>query len=70
MRLKSSGTNFSEKKLSIQVNGNTYQAEISDPYDQLVNRMGLLLDNFHKVDEVKAPMPGLVLQILVAPARR
>ncbi len=65
--IKILGTNFSEKKLSIQVNGNTYQAEISDPYDQLVNRMGLLLDNFHKVDEVKAPMPGLVLQILVAP---
>lgn len=65
--IKILGTNFSEKKLSIQVNGNTYQAEISDPYDQLVNRMGLLLDNFHKVDEVKAPMPGLVLQSLVAP---
>lgn len=60
-------TNFAEKKLTLSVNGNIYQAEISDPYDQLVNQMGLLLDNMHKVDAVKAPMPGLILQILVEP---
>ena len=60
-------TNFVEKKLTISVNGNIYRAEISDPFDQLVNKMGLLLDNVHKVDAIKAPMPGLVLQILINP---
>jgi biotin carboxyl carrier protein len=63
--IKVLGTDFPGKKLTISVNGNTYMAEISDPYDQLVNKMGLLLSNAHKVDTVKAPMPGLVLQILV-----
>ncbi|MFZ2898198.1 MAG: biotin/lipoyl-containing protein [Saprospiraceae bacterium] len=60
-------TDFPGKKLTIQVNGNVYVAEISDPYDQLVNRMGLTLDMQHKVDEIRAPMPGLVLQILAGP---
>lgn len=60
-------SNFQEKKLSLSVNGNIYQAEILDPYDQLVNSMGLLLDKVHKVDTVRAPMPGLVLQVLVKP---
>jgi biotin carboxyl carrier protein len=60
-------TDFPGKKLIIQVNGNVYVAEISDPYDQLVNKMGLTLDMQHKVDEIRAPMPGLVLQILAGP---
>jgi len=60
-------THFEEKKLTLSVNGNIYQAAISDPYDQLVNSMGLLLDTVHKIDTVRAPMPGLVLQILARP---
>ena len=60
-------SNFQEKKLTLNVNGTLYQAAISDPYDQLVSKMGLLLDTVHKVDTVRAPMPGLVLQILVKP---
>lgn len=60
-------TDFPGKKLTLQVNGNIYVAEISDTYDQLVNKMGLTLDTQHKVDEIRAPMPGLVLQILVGP---
>ncbi len=60
-------TDFPGTKLTIQVNGNAYVAEISDPYDQLVNKMGLTLDMQHKVDEIRAPMPGLVLQLLAGP---
>ena len=58
---------FSGKKLTISVNGNVYEAEIADPYDQLVDKMGLSLDILHKIDAVQAPMPGLVLQVLVNP---
>jgi len=59
--------NFPEKKLTLSINGNIYRAEISDPFDQLVSRMGLLANNTRKVDSINAPMPGLVLQILVGP---
>ena len=53
------------KKITLSVNGNVYEAQISDPYDQLVDKMGLSLDILHKIDAVLAPMPGLVLQVLV-----
>lgn len=60
-------SDFPGKRLTISVNGNVYEAEISDPFDQLVNKMGLSLASHHKIDAVRAPMPGLVLQLLVSP---
>lgn len=60
-----SASNFKEKTLSIAVNGNTYQVQITDAYDQMVKEMGLLLNTTQKVNEIKAPMPGLILDVLV-----
>ena len=53
------------KKAVIKVNGNTYQVEIEDQYDQLLKNLGMsdLLSN--KLQEIKAPMPGLVLNVLI-----
>jgi biotin carboxyl carrier protein len=54
-----------EKKASIKVNGHTYSIAIKDRFDDLLHQLGL--DNLQsaKVAELKAPMPGLVLSILV-----
>ena len=54
-----------EKKASIKVNGHTYNIAIKDRFDDLLHQLGL--DNLQsaKVAELKAPMPGLVLSILV-----
>jgi biotin carboxyl carrier protein len=56
--------NKQEKAMAIKVNGNTYHIAIEDQYDQLLKKLGL--DNLagNKVKEVKAPMPGLVLNIM------
>jgi biotin carboxyl carrier protein len=51
--------------LGIEVNGNTYKVHIADGYDQMVEEMGLLVNTSQKVNEIKAPMPGLILDILV-----
>jgi biotin carboxyl carrier protein len=60
-------TKFSkeEKTASIKVNGHTYNIAIKDRFDDLLHQLGL--DNLQsaKVAELKAPMPGLVLSILV-----
>lgn len=53
------------KKYTIKVNGNVYDVSLSDEYDQLIRRMGLEVNIQHKVSEVKAPMPGMVLSISV-----
>jgi biotin carboxyl carrier protein len=58
-------SNFKDKTMKIEVNGNTYQVYIADSYDQMVEEMGLLVNTSQKVNEIKAPMPGLILNILV-----
>ena len=54
-----------EKTAIIKVNGHTYSIVIKDQFDDLLHQLGL--DNLQsaKVAELKAPMPGLVLSILV-----
>ena len=58
-------TNFAKKTLEISVNGNPYTITIADSYDQMVKEMGLLSNASTKINEIKAPMPGLILDILV-----
>ncbi len=54
-----------EKKLVIKVNGKKYSLDVKDKYDELLHNLGL--DNIaaKKISDVKAPMPGMVLNILV-----
>lgn len=57
--------NKTEKTCKVKVNGNIYQINIEDQFDVLLKQLGL--DNLaaNKVSEIKAPMPGLVLKVLV-----
>ena len=57
--------NFNDKTMTIKINGNKYEINIEDGYDQLVKQMGLSTVGSQKMSNVKAPMPGLVLDILV-----
>ncbi|RDC57019.1 acetyl-CoA carboxylase biotin carboxyl carrier protein subunit [Pedobacter chinensis] len=54
-----------EKNCKIKINGSVYEISIEDQYDQLLKQMGM--DNLaaNKVSEIKAPMPGLVLDVMV-----
>ena len=54
-----------QKRILIQMNGEKHWVEVSDSLDQLIEKMGLdsVADNSQK--EIKAPMPGLILDILV-----
>jgi biotin carboxyl carrier protein len=58
-------TEPSDKKLVIKVNGKKYNLDVKDKYDELLHNLGL--DNIasKKVNDIKAPMPGMVLNILV-----
>lgn len=57
--------NRAEKKFKIKVNNNLFYLEIKDQYDELLKNLGLDNLNSQKIKEIKAPMPGLVLKILV-----
>ncbi|MRI00703.1 biotin/lipoyl-binding protein [Kriegella sp. EG-1] len=58
--------NFSKKKLTLFVNGNKYEIDIADSLDQMVKEMGLLTTIVEKVNEITAPMPGLIIDILIS----
>ena len=54
-----------EKKLTIKINNRKYTLEIEDQYDQLLHKLGM--DNLASaaISQLKAPMPGLVLDVMV-----
>lgn len=53
------------KKMTVKVNGRRHEISIADQYDQLVKQLGLSAVVAQKSSNVFAPMPGLVLSILV-----
>lgn len=54
------------KTYTLGFDGKTYQIGIKDKFDQLLHSMGLDQLKTSKVNDVKAPMPGLVLSIKAA----
>jgi biotin carboxyl carrier protein len=57
--------NKSEKSISIVYQGHIYQIDIKDKFDLLLKNLGLDKVSKPKINDIKAPMPGLVLSILV-----
>ena len=56
---------YAKKTFKIKVNGRIYDLRLDDEYDQLVSELGLEISSSKKLKDVKAPMPGLVLDIAV-----
>ena len=53
------------KILTIDIEGETFAIEIKDELDQELEKMGFGLASNKQIKEIKAPMPGLVLEIAV-----
>ena len=53
------------KKLRIEIEGDIFEVEIKNSLDQMLEKMGFGLTANKQIKEIKAPMPGLVLQIVV-----
>lgn len=54
-----------EKTLTWRVNGSLYTVQVKDHFDALLDRLGLSAMVGAKVQDIKAPMPGLVLEVMV-----
>jgi biotin carboxyl carrier protein len=53
------------KELVLKIDGQVYTVAIKEPIDQLLSSMGLDMKAMKKAEPVKAPMPGMILKILV-----
>lgn len=58
-------TDFINKTYTIKINSNLYSVKIGTQIDELIEEMGLALDSISAVNEIKAPMPGLVIDVPV-----
>lgn len=55
-----------EKKTVLLINGNEYEIVIEDSTDLLLKKLGINANASAKSNTFKAPMPGLIKQIMVA----
>ena len=65
-KIKILNTDFANKTMTIEVNGNSYEMILADEYDQMVQKMGLLTTKTHKINNIKAPMPGLIIDVMAS----
>ena len=56
----------SEKTATIKVKGNVYNLTAKDQFDALLEQLGMANLATNKISDIKAPMPGLVLKVLVS----
>ena len=58
--------NDSAKKQVIEIEGEHFNIDIKDELDQMLDQMGFSTVAGKQIKEIKAPMPGLVLEVAVS----
>jgi biotin carboxyl carrier protein len=53
------------KSFHIKVNGKIYPVDVKDKFDLLLEKMGMNNNASGKVNTIKAPMPGLIIDLKV-----
>ena len=58
-------SNFNDKIYTVNINNNNYDVKISSALDILIKDMGFTFGSTKHINSIKAPMPGLILDINV-----
>jgi biotin carboxyl carrier protein len=56
---------YKTKSFLIKINGSIYPVELKDRFDLLLEKMGMNSGASGKVNNIKAPMPGLIIELKV-----
>ena len=59
--------NAVEHTLTFLINNRSYTLAVRDQFDELLDKMGMSVDDTAHLNELKAPMPGLVVDIVAEP---
>lgn len=60
---------YATKTFVLKINGQRVELQAKDRFDRLLEQMGLSNATAAKVNELKAPMPGLIVDIRVQPGQ-
>lgn len=55
------------KSVTLRINQAMYQVQLKDRFDLLLEQMGMSSASASKVNDIKAPMPGLIVGVSVEP---
>jgi biotin carboxyl carrier protein len=58
------------KELILKINNHRYNLTIKEDIDILLDKMGINLSAMQKAAPLKAPMPGMILKVLVEPGQQ
>ncbi|OGX86221.1 acetyl-CoA carboxylase biotin carboxyl carrier protein subunit [Hymenobacter lapidarius] len=62
-------TDYATKNIVLKINGQRVELNAKDRFDLLLERLGMSNAATTKVNELKAPMPGLIVDIRVTPGQ-
>ncbi len=58
-------TDTTTKTLVIKINGHSYTVALKDKFDLLLEKMGINSSASSKINNIKAPMPGLIIDLKI-----
>lgn len=58
------GANFHERNYTLRINGGFYKVALKNELDLLIKELGLMANVSSISNELKAPMPGLIVDVL------
>jgi biotin carboxyl carrier protein len=64
-KMELSQHDFLKKSYALKVNSHSYEVKVFNQLDLLIEDMGLSLAAAQVVNDIKAPMPGLILEVQV-----
>lgn len=60
---------YSTKTFQLKLNGRLVDLQVKDRFDLLLDKLGMNTASANKVNELKAPMPGLIVAVRVEPGQ-
>jgi biotin carboxyl carrier protein len=54
------------KAFTVKINGNNYEVAVKDTFDLLLEKLGMNSSSAGAINSIKAPMPGLIIELKVA----
>lgn len=58
-------TDAAAKTFTYKINGHHYTVELKDKFDLLLEKMGMNNSSASKINHIKAPMPGLIIDLKI-----